>query len=513
MAIELIKESFKVEEKVGKNDIQTLVEQEIYLSASKPDIEKVLWAQGKVDILNTKLINDKLIINGLAKFNLLYKAANEAGEVHLLDLNKEFKEEIEISGVNEEMLSKVYSKIEYIEWEAEDRKLSLKALVSLWGEVDEIKTITAIKGITNDDKLQTLQEEIKYREIAGREISYALVKDTINLREDESEIDEVLGLNLNIKEIESMAVEDRIITSAEVNFNLIYSGGNSVHSKKGNIPFNHFIEMIGVTEKLKGEVEFEVVEGSYEVMGNDLGERKSVDLEIKVRVMGKAYEEKSRELIIDCYSTTENIFLKREELLISENLKDITHMEKLNLEVPEIYAQDIIETMGTANLLEEKYIDDGIVVDGYLTVEALYIDRLTNELSVYKDDFPFRSEIDEMISYDTNYNVEVKLDSIEGVTRKDSLEIEGNILVKVNLSKERKIYCINEIQETGELINKKDKPSITIYIAQKDDSMWDIAKRYNTTIDEIITSNNLTSNEISTGDKIIIEKKVDSISI
>jgi LysM repeat protein len=205
--------------------------------------------------------------------------------------------------------------------------------------------------------------------------------------------------------------------------------------------------------------------------------------------------------------------LKREELLISENLKDITHMEKLNLEVPEIYAQDIIETMGTANLLEEKYIDDGIVVDGYLTVEALYIDRLTNELSVYKDDFPFRSEIDEMISYDTNYNVEVKLDSIEGVTRKDSLEIEGNILVKVNLSKERKIYCINEIQETGELINKKDKPSITIYIAQKDDSMWDIAKRYNTTIDEIITSNNLTSNEISTGDKIIIEKKVDSISI
>lgn len=513
MAIELIRESFKVEEKVGKNDIQTILEQEVYLSASKPDIEKVLWAQGKVDILNTKLIQDKLIINGLAKFNLLYKAQTETEEIHLLDLNKEFKEEIDIFGANEEMLSKVQSKIEYIEWEAEERKVVLKALVSLSGEVEEIRNISAIKGITNGDKFETLKEEIKYKEVFGREISYALVKDTLNLGEAESEIDEVLGLNLSVKEIETMAVEDRVITSAEVNYNLIYSGGNRIYSKKGNIPFNHFIEMVGADKDLIGEAEFEVVEGSYEVMGNDLGERKSVDLEIKVRVLGKAYEEKSRELIIDCYSTMENILLEREQLSIKESLKDISHIEKLNFEVPDIYTQDIIEILGTANLLEKKYVDDSIVVDGYLTVEVLYIDRLTNELGVYKDDFPFRSDIDEVISYDTDFDVEVKLDNIDGFPKKDSLEIEGNIRVIVNINKERTIYAIKEIKETGELINKKDAPSISIYIAQKDDSMWDIAKRYYTTIDEIITSNNLTQGEISPGDKIIIEKKLDSISI
>jgi LysM repeat protein len=310
-----------------------------------------------------------------------------------------------------------------------------------------------------------------------------------------------------------MVVEDRIITSAEVNYNLIYSGGNAVHSKKGTIPFNHFIDMPGAHKELSGEVEFQVVEGSYEVMGNDLGERKIIDLEVKIKVLGKAYEDNQRELIIDAYSTKENIHLEREELSIKENLKDISHTQKLNIEVPEIYAKDIIEVLGTANIMENKYVDDNIVVDGYLTVEVLYIDRLTNELGSFKDDFPFRSEIDEKLSYDTNFDVEVKLDSISGFARKDNLDIEGSILVKLLLSKNRKVYAIKEVKETGELINKKSKPSITIYIVQKEDVLWDIAKRYNTTIDEIVTSNNLPSRVVAPGDKIIIEKKVESISI
>ncbi len=35
---------------------------------------------------------------------------------------------------------------------------------------------------------------------------------------------------------------------------------------------------------------------------------------------------------------------------------------------------------------------------------------------------------------------------------------------------------ISEIQETDELIDKKNRPSIIIYMIQKDDTLWDIAK-------------------------------------
>ncbi len=69
---------------------------------------------------------------------------------------------------------------------------------------------------------------------------------------------------------------------------------------------------------------------------------------------------------------------------------------------------------------------------------------------------------------------------------------------------------ISEIQETDELIDKKNRPSIIIYMIQKDDTLWDIAKRYNTTVDEIVLANNVLSpTTLMPGEKIIIEKKVD----
>ena len=85
MAIELIKEAFKVEELKGCNEIQALVETEVYLSPSKPNIDKILWVQGKVEILNTKLIKDKLIVNGVTRFNLLYRSEEEENNIHTLE--------------------------------------------------------------------------------------------------------------------------------------------------------------------------------------------------------------------------------------------------------------------------------------------------------------------------------------------------------------------------------------------------------------------------------------------
>lgn len=153
MAIELIKEAFKVEELKGSNEIDTLVETEIYISPTKPNIEKILWVQGKVEVLNTKIIKDKLIISGLTRFNLLYKSVDAENNIQTLDTNKEFREEIDITGIDENMISKVKSKIEYIEWELEESKVQLKALVNLWGEVEEFRTIEAIKEIKGKDTL------------------------------------------------------------------------------------------------------------------------------------------------------------------------------------------------------------------------------------------------------------------------------------------------------------------------------------------------------------------------
>lgn len=513
MAIELIREAFKVEELKGSNEIQALVETDIYLSPTKPNIEKLLWVQGKVEILNTKIIKDKLIISGLARFNVLYRSGEEENNIHSVDTSKEFREELDIEGIREDMISKIRSKIEYIEWDLEEARIQLKALVNLWGEVEEIKTIEAIKEIKAKDSLQCLKEKVNYKEVHGREISYALIKDVIRLGDDKPEIDEIVKFSIKTKEVESMVVDGRIITSGEAIVNIVYYGQNQIYSHKATLPFNHFVEMPGVNKDLKGEIGFEVVEGIYEVVGNELGERKLVDLEIKIRVTGKAYEEKSRELIIDAYSTKESILLGREEINIKESLKDIKHYEVLNVQIDGIDAKEILEIEGNTTILDKRYVNDDIVIEGILSLDIQYIDRISEELASYKGDFPFRSLIIEDPNVGVIIDVQSSLESIKHFGNKDSFGVEGSILLRVNLSKNRKIYGIREIKETNELIDMKNKPSITVYIVQKGDVLWDIAKRYNTTTEEILTSNSVLAADLVPGNKIIIEKKVEMINI
>lgn len=511
MAIELIKETFKVEELLGTNENQVLVETEIYLNPSGPTLEKVLWVQGKADILNTKIIKDKLIVSGLVKCNLLYKSPDEENNIHILESTKEFREELEVWGADEDMISKVKSSIDYIEWDLEEGMILLKALVNLQGEVREFKTIETIKEIVGGDDLQIKEENVNYKEVIAREISYVTVKDVLRLDDNAPEIDEIIKFNLTTREIETMVVDDRMITSSEVLVNLIYNGGGKIHSQKGVFPFNHFIEMPGVNADLKGQLELEVVEGLYNIIGNEDEERRLVDLEIKLRATGKVYENKSRDLIVDAYSTKENVLLEREEIRINESLRDFRYVENIDIEVSDIDASEILMIDGRVNLLEKRLTDESIVIDGVLALDIQYIDRISEELNSHKLDFPFRSNVYEHEEEADLLEIEANLDELDYNLRRDALGISGKVRMDINLGRNKKIYSIREIKETNEAIDKKNKPSITIYFVQKNDDLWDIAKRYNTTIEQILLSNNTT--ELHPGDKIIIEKMVEDVAV
>ncbi|MGN1032772.1 MAG: LysM peptidoglycan-binding domain-containing protein, partial [Intestinibacter sp.] len=52
-------------------------------------------------------------------------------------------------------------------------------------------------------------------------------------------------------------------------------------------------------------------------------------------------------------------------------------------------------------------------------------------------------------------------------------------------------------------------PSIIIYICKENDNLWDIAKKYNTTEEEIAQTNEINLNEdLVPGKCLILEKKV-----
>jgi LysM repeat protein len=510
--MEIVKDILKVEEQKGYEEIESLIETEIYLNQTKPDIENILWADGKVEILSTKIIKDKILVNGLVKFKVVYKSNEEELNIYALETNSDFREEIEIEGINEEMAGEVKSSIEYIEYELKDeRKVSLSALINLWGKVEQTNLVEIIKEVKEGANLQLLKEKIKYNDVLGREESYALIKEAFEIGEDMPPIEEVLKMDLHPYEKEFSISADRVIVSGVVECSIIYFGGNKLNSVKKEIPFTHFLEMGEIESDSKCQLSMEVVDGEYELRESLEGQLKIIDLEVKVKIAGKLYEQREKEAIIDAYSTSKKINLQTEEISIMENIKDIVDRENISKELKGKEFKEIYAIEGNPSLIESQYVEDKILVEGILSLNIYYLQDGTLEITTLREEIPFKSYItSDELSKGIIIDVETSLEELNYTLRDNVLNVNGTIKNHIFINRERKINIISEIEETEEMINKRNRPSITIYMVQKDDILWDIAKRYNTTVEEIIISNNITSpSTLMPGEKIIIEKKVD----
>ena len=64
---------------------------------------------------------------------------------------------------------------------------------------------------------------------------------------------------------------------------------------------------------------------------------------------------------------------------------------------------------------------------------------------------------------------------------------------------------IDQIENTGE--KEQEDYSVIMYIVKKGDTLWEIAKKYNTTIDEIVRVNGIEDPDvINVGQKIFISR-------
>lgn len=511
MAIEVIKENFQSNKLKGTEEVQALVETQIYLSPTKPEIEKLIWVKNKVDILDTRVFKNKLIVTGKMRYDVLYKSPDEERNLHTMDTDVEFTEEIFIEGIDEDMESYIDTKVEHTEWEIFENKVDLKSLVNIKADVREIKEFQLANEIIGQDGLQTLDEKFNYRGFFAQQISFANLQEKVTIDDDLPEIDNILNFHIEVKEQETIITEDRIITSADVLVNIIYYGEDQIHALEEEFSLNHFIEMEGIDNTFFPKIKFEDVQGNYEIIANELGESKIIDLDIKIKVIGEAHYETLQNLIIDAYSTTDILDIQGEEIELSENIKTMDYKDEVELELGEVDALEVLDIETNINNIQ-KYIEEDIVIDSILSLDIIYIDRMTGELSKHSGDFPFRTTIDGNLESDLDIRLESTVEDIKTITRKDGLEIIAYINHNIELLKSRKVYGITDLEKGATALNQEDKPSITIYIVQKGDTLWDIAKRYKTTIN-MVQSLNGNDQELKPGDKIIIEKTIEDIEI
>lgn len=517
MAVELIKDLLKIDQVIGKDEIQALIEGEITVAETKPKINKVLKIDGDVEVTGTKIAKGKIIVNGIVNFNVLYSTDDELQSVHNLDASTDFNEEIEIEGVNEGTVTDIKANVEHIDYnQTGDTSISVKTVISIIGKATLDNTIDIIKDIKGSDGIQVLKENIRYNDVIGTNISSTLVKEAFELEEQMPDIIDILRIDTKAYEKETKVVDDKVIVAGLVVCSIIYFGDdeeNRINYINHEIPFTHFVELPGAEKDMNCGLKLSSYDVNYEVKEDINGNLRIIDIESTVKVSAKVYRQVEKEVAVDTYSTNKKFDIKKQEVVVSENIGHSTSKEilKETLDQGKEIIKNIYNVSGRSLITDYKIIEGKVIIEGLLEVDMLYQVEENNEIKDIRHEIPFKAYVDiEEVDDELDLEVENILEDIRyKKINNHVVEIEASVNNYVSVNRVKKINIVTEAIETGETIDRFSRPSITIYIVQKDDTLWDIAKRYNTTVEEIISTNDIVSPEnIMPGEKIIIEKNV-----
>ncbi len=232
----------------------------------------------------------------------------------------------------------------------------------------------------------------------------------------------------------------------------------------------------------------------------------------------KFYEDDELQILDDAYSTSCSLQLAKEninyEKLLMKNQSSVRISDHININNSDNILQ-ICSSSGTIQIDEQEITEDGIQIEGAVTLDILYItDNDDRPLSMAKGIIPFSHLVEiKGISDDDSYELQSDINQINLIMI-DKEEVEAKITISICalVFTSKSQDAITGITENPLDLEKfNDMPGLAGFIANENDTLWDIAKEYNTTPESIMELNGLTSSQIHKGDRLLLMKIVDGV--
>ena len=161
MSLELVGEPIRINRTIGEDSTQTIVENDIIVPDTKPDIANILLLDGDAWVSGTDTAADRVLVSGSVRYKILYISEDPEQPVKSITSVSSFQYSMEMPGARQGMQSRAKCDIEHLEYEIlNSRKVNVKAIISLSGKVTEQADQYITKGFEGSDGIQVLRKAL-----------------------------------------------------------------------------------------------------------------------------------------------------------------------------------------------------------------------------------------------------------------------------------------------------------------------------------------------------------------
>ena len=285
-----------------------------------------------------------------------------------------------------------------------------------------------------------------------------------------------------------------------------------------DIPFSGNIEISGAREGMLPEVYLDINDKNMQILEDADGESRKIGIDAHIGCNIKISSEEDIEILEDAYTLNQNINIgrsnKKYPVLVckNKNQASIKEIVRLDDDCPAIL--QVVKVSGKAFLDNAELMEDKVLAEGIVECKILYIANNDEyPMHCFKTILPYSQTIETKGATSLNSDLDLNLDiehiSVNMISDKD-LEIRGAINFDTLVTKEKEVGLVTEIEFEDMDIEKLNSiASMIMYVMQDGDTLWDLAKIFNTTTDDIMQLNDIEKeDDVKVGDKILILKKV-----
>ena len=506
MELRVTQETASINELVYDGAAEQSIECDFVLPDYLPDIVRILKCSITPRVISKTLSGTSLSIEGTAVAEILYVAPEE--EPRCAIYRCPFSKVVELGRVMPDADIVVCPSVSYVNCRAvSQRRLDIRGAVVL--KIQAINRVSCeLTGDAQGAGIQLKKRVFPVSRLCSCVQKNLSVHEDIELPQGNPPVLSILKAVAHAQVSDCKLIAGKIILKGELHLHILYLCDQENHTLctvEQMLPFSQILDVDGVDEECSCDISLSV--SSCELTPQqEYEENTTLTLECEICVLAKVRREEEIISVCDVFSTLYESSCEQRQMefehLVTREETSFTHKSELNLpQVMESLCDSFCEMKILSTQITQGKASCRIQLD--ITMFAYDTEHKLQCITA-KDEFDYEKNLSDTpmtLEYTPHLHLLSWKASMEGESATFTVEcsLGGEAVTKVRESVVTSV-CVDEEKPKG-----RDKDiALTIYYADEGEQVWEIAKRYNTSVEQVMSENDLAGDVVEKRGMLLI---------
>ncbi len=478
-----------------------------------PDIFKLIKCQLDPRIVSSNVSGDKLTYELVVGIKILY-CAEQSCAVQCIEQKMNYSKTVDLGRIAENPVVMLKPKVDYANCRVvNQRRIDLRGAIST-----KIKVVCEQKQQVICDaygmNVQLKKTPVSY---SGNKLTASkriTVSEEFDLGYSKPNVIGIIRSEAIVMSSDKKVITNKLIVKGEAQINCLYSckkdNTDSLEAMQFTLPYSQIMDIEGIDERYECLIDVSAASCEIITRENSDGENKILECELILLINCTAIKNSNVDLVTDAYSTTypcdysiSNAKIEKCPKQIIENFITKTSLEYKDGEINCVYdAWSKVQNINTRVNPDKKQIE----IMGNVSYSVMARSDLGTPI-ILENEVPFEYCINmEKLSDEHTFDARVLVISCSyNLASTNTVEVKSEIRICGNLYETVNCRVLSDITfDEAKTKPKNGDYALKLYFANKGEEIWNIAKRYSTSVEAIMEENDLEEETLSQHGMILI---------